>query len=366
MMFRESCARLLAGLTNRLPDEDIEEARMYYAAGEWPFVAQGLAYSLVHQQIPVTPAEMNSLGEILRFFEAPAPRFGYLTNRDEVLAALNVVEHGAPSRSDRATSEQRRAAAPDLASPTMPTDPIGSPAADFVLRTGLHLRVEDSLSLGERVEGIGALAEAFDRSPLPTALRALAHQESVRVDPFRACEVSPPRTGLRWRLLPLTPGLSPLEAVAEVELSDGWEDIGSALLLTVDIVSRLNRRYSVPDLCSLLEGTLSVLVDRDVLGALADLSGVEPAGIPQPRVLHLVTGRDVPELLRPDGLTPVPGTYPNRTMRFVADPALDLRSPAQLRRQVDNYMRLIGLEGDVSGMSRLLDSYRRSDPEAVD
>lgn len=91
-VFREGSGELLAHLAGRLPPEALEKARMYHFAGEWPSLVNGLAYQLVHHQIPVTAAEQEVLRDLLNTFERPHPRYRYITNRDDVLASLNVLE----------------------------------------------------------------------------------------------------------------------------------------------------------------------------------------------------------------------------------------------------------------------------------
>jgi hypothetical protein len=89
---RKRSGALLTALAGRLPAEALEKARMYHFAGEWASLVNGLAYQLVHHQIPMTPAEKDALRDIMNVFERPHPRYRYIVNRDEVVDSLNLID----------------------------------------------------------------------------------------------------------------------------------------------------------------------------------------------------------------------------------------------------------------------------------
>lgn len=84
---------LLESLADRLPEQRLTSLRRSSKAGEWTLLMDAMCASLVKRQIPITPAERNSLAEVLAVVAKPTlrPTYKYLQDVDETLAALNVV-----------------------------------------------------------------------------------------------------------------------------------------------------------------------------------------------------------------------------------------------------------------------------------
>jgi hypothetical protein len=92
----------------------------------------------------------------------------------------------------------------------------------------------------------------------------------------------------------------------------------------------LPSHWSVPPqkLGTVIDAMLTTLTGKDVTAPLADLAGTDILAIPQPRVMHIVTERPIPDVLDTTGLRAIPGAGESRAAHLLADPALDLVSAA--------------------------------------
>ncbi|MEV0034221.1 hypothetical protein [Nocardia sp. NPDC050793] len=81
---------LLERLADRLPPETLAQYRTYSDVGEWGELVDGLCASLVKRQISVTPAERDSLAELMAMF-SNRQDYVYLSNPERVLSQLAVV-----------------------------------------------------------------------------------------------------------------------------------------------------------------------------------------------------------------------------------------------------------------------------------
>ena len=66
--------------------------------------------------------------------------------------------------------------------------------------------------------------------------------------------------------------------------------------------------WSVPpqQLGGLIDAMLATLTGKEVTAALASLAGTDILAIPQPRIMHIVTGRPIPDVLDTTGLRAIP------------------------------------------------------------
>lgn len=87
---------------------------------------------------------------------------------------------------------------------------------------------------------------------------------------------------------------------------------------------------------------------------LAELAGIDPIAVPQPRVLHLVTARPVTDVLDTTGLQPIPDAGTSMGAHLLADPARDLADEDDRREQVAAWMTQIALDAGLRGMEQLL------------
>jgi hypothetical protein len=77
--------------------------------------------------------------------------------------------------------------------------------------------------------------------------------------------------------------------------------------------------------------------------------------VPQPRVLHLVTGRPVPDVLETTGLSPIPDAGVSHGTHMLADPALDLADVDERREQVEAWLVQQALDAGLLGMEQVLE-----------
>jgi len=116
-------------------------------------------------------------------------------------------------------------------------------------------------------------------------------------------------------------------------------------------------RWRVPplQLGELIGAILATLTGQDVVAPLADLSGIDPLAVPQPRVMHMVTGRPVTEVVDTTGLKLIPDAGDSRGAHLLADPALDLSDDHDRREQVRRWLIQIALDAGLTGMERILE-----------
>jgi hypothetical protein len=140
------------------------------------------------------------------------------------------------------------------------------------------------------------------------------------------------------------------------------------LEFTVTIVSRLTawmnagrssvppppsrRRLEIEEWAALFESVAATLTSPDLVGTVADLAAVDPITIRQPRVLHVVSGPPMAELLPP--LTPIRGGGESHGAHMLADPALDLSDPSERAEQVDRWLSKMGSDAGLLGMEDLV------------
>ena len=115
-----------------------------------------------------------------------------------------------------------------------------------------------------------------------------------------------------------------------------------ALSISVEIISRLTawrdaqpvqwhqpgalRRLELTEWADLLNAVIATLTEPRVVAAIADLADVDPILVPPPRLLHLVSSREIAGFL-PSQLQPIAGATGSRGAHVQADPALSLADP---------------------------------------
>ena len=153
-------------------------------------------------------------------------------------------------------------------------------------------------------------------------------------------------TTLVWRIEPGDQPV-PFEMTARIEVPGhyGRSHI-EELELTLTVVSRLTawlradqstapppptrRRLEVAEWAALLDSVAATLASPEVVGPVADLADVDPITILQPRVVHVVSGPPMPDLLPP--LSPIRDSGESHGTHMLADPVLDLSRPCGARR----------------------------------
>ncbi|HUZ56287.1 MAG TPA: ATP-binding protein [Streptosporangiaceae bacterium] len=268
-----------------------------------------------------------------------------------------------------------RSAGRRLSSPEMPANADGSPAADFVIRTGLLIPVDDVATwrpLSERA--VGQFADVLNGSPLqPALLRWCTKMGIGGFNPFHRSGFNRARHArLSWQAASAEPR-HPIEAIAVADLPGSYGAPASSLQVTLDVIISATAylaavsptreapafRLPVPDLYATIDALLAALTDRAVTAALAGLAGIDPVIVPVPANLDFITGPPVTDLLHPDGLAQIPDAGNSHGANLLANPTLDLADPGDRRSQLDDWLQQIALDAGLSGMENLLAAYHQ-------
>lgn len=265
-----------------------------------------------------------------------------------------------------------------MTAPQLPTNYNGSSPVDFVLRSGMNIPVADTAAwrpFSER--NVNALISALNASALANELRAWMTFANLSIfTPFSLNGFNRSRHArLSWRT-PAPAGameFPPVESIATVAMPGGYGDYESRLRFTIDVVISFKEHFgrstpdrewklSIQDLYRILGTLAATVADLTVAEQLGNIAGVDPLVVPPPRVLHLVTGPAITDLLNLDGLTLIPDAGRSHGAHLIADPSIDLRDPYERQTQIDNWLQQIALDAGILGMEELLEEYvSRSD-----
>jgi Schlafen, AlbA_2 len=268
--------------------------------------------------------------------------------------------------------------------PDMPrgADGTSDETVDFVLRSGLDFAVAREAKwrpLAERT--VTAFTDALNQSPLNSVLRSLSlgNARSGGLNPFHRQGLNRSRTvRLAWWGVPDgwpadTP--APVEASARLEVPGGYGQTAQNLQVEIDVVVRCSAvakvahqgsaagqqiqlprwRVTAQQLGRLIDAMLATLTGKDVAGPLADLAGIAVEAVPQPHILHMVTGQPVTEVLDTTGLHLIPDGGISMGAHLLADPALDLAANDDRRDQVRTWLAQIALDAGLLGMEQVLE-----------
>jgi hypothetical protein len=268
----------------------------------------------------------------------------------------------------------------DLNSPRIPDDKNNNRdiTVDFVILTGLRVPAA-SAALGRPISGraVDAIAAALDGLRLPSLLMELTGASHGGLDPFRREGFNRSYiANLVWRLR-LGGEINPFEMNLRIEVPGHYGlTHGGELVLTLQVVSRLTawqrsgmpvgypppagqyRRLEVTEWAELLESVTTALTFSGVVVPVADLAGIDPIVVRQPRVLHLVTGPPVGHLL-PSQLAEIRGAGQSHGASVLGDPALDLSAAPDRQEQIDRWLNQIGADAGMHGMERLILAMRQ-------
>jgi len=264
----------------------------------------------------------------------------------------------------------------DFNRPDIPRAKDGGPdpAVDLVVLSGLRVPPGPAAwgrPLSQRA--VGELAMSLDNSALGKMLFRLTRITQADIETFHP-EGQANRSSIAtlvWRLRSREP--YPFEMTARIEVPGhyGRSHVG-ALELTLVVVSRLiawcnegfkgippsiKRRLEITEWAALLDAMAATLTSPEVVGAVADLADVDPITVRQPRVLHLVSGPPMPDLLPPQ-LYPIRDGGVSHGAHMLADPALDLSDPAERSQQVDRWLNQMGADAGLLGMEQLVAQMR--------
>ncbi len=99
---------------------------------------------------------------------------------------------------------------------------------------------------------------------------------------------------------------------------------------------------------------LATLTGKEVTAALASLAGTGILAIPQPRIMHIVTERPIPDVLDTTGLRAIPDAGDSQGAHLLADPALDLADDQDRSDQVRRWLIQAALDAGLTGMEQVL------------
>jgi Putative DNA-binding domain len=268
----------------------------------------------------------------------------------------------------------------DFEAPQIPTGNDGqdNTQVDMVLKTGLRVPPGPACPgrpLSERA--IGELSAALDKSPLAAILFTLT--EFTKAGFHGTHRRGRPNTSgtatLVWQIAGPVP---PVEMTVRVEAPGqyGHSQI-QALSISVEITSRLTawrdtqpvqrhqpgtlRQLDPTEWAALLNAMMATLTDPRVVRAIADLADVDPILVPPPRILHLVSSREIAGFLPPQ-LRPIPGATGSRGAHLQADPALSLADPEDRAQQVIRWLCQIAADAGLTGMESLVTQLPAANP----
>jgi hypothetical protein len=262
----------------------------------------------------------------------------------------------------------------NLEAPRIPhvKDGTDDPAVDFALRSGLTVPAGPAgwgRPISERA--LAELAASLDRSVLADSLGRLTRFADLGVELFHpegGANRSHAAT-LVWRLEPREPVAFDMTVRVEVPGHYGHSHV-QALQLTLTMVSRLTarlnagrpgtlprRRLDTAEWAGLLDAVAATLTSPAVTGPVADLAGADPLTVRQPRVLHVVSGPPMPDLL-PAQLSPVRDGGVSHGAHMLADPALDLSEPSERTEQVERWLIQMAADAGLLGMEQLVSKMR--------
>jgi hypothetical protein len=251
----------------------------------------------------------------------------------------------------------------------------GDQAVDLVLRSGITIAVSQEAMWRPLQEStVDAYRDALTASPLASELSNLTIGQAgeASINQFRHKGFNRSRTvRLEWSGYPSgwRPGWQPaVEAIATLDVPGAYGRSGTHLRVEIDVVLRFSIasqmperrandwRINPPELRILVEAMLATLVDEAVLSTVAELAGVHPIAVPQPRVLHLVTRRPVAMVLNTERLRAIPDAGTSHGAHLLADPARDLSAADERRAQVSEWLVQIASDAGLRGMQQLLDA----------
>jgi Schlafen, AlbA_2 len=261
----------------------------------------------------------------------------------------------------------------DFDAPRIPSGKDGQddPQVDMVLKTGLRVRPGPACPgrpLSERA--IGELAAGLDKSPLADILFILTGLRDAGL--YNTHRRGRPNTSgtatLVWQIA--SGQIPPAEMTVRVEAPGQYgHSHVQTLDISVEITSRLTawrdiqpvqrhqpgtlRVLELAEWAGLLNAMMATLTEPRVIAAIADLADIDPILVPSPRILHLVSGREIARFLPPQ-LRPIAGAAGSHGASMQADPALTLADPHDRTQQVNRWLCQIAADAGLTGMESLV------------
>jgi Putative DNA-binding domain len=265
----------------------------------------------------------------------------------------------------------------NINAPQMPSRQVGGDdtSVDFVLRSGLTTAVAPDAAwrpLPERT--VDAYAAALDRSALANELSILVTPGHVGagISRFHRKGFNRARNvRLEWEGTPSgwpADRPAPVSACATLFVPGAYGDHHSRLKVEIDVTVRFSAAIPLNDLPiaawqveitklrKIIDATLATLTDKAVVEQLADLAGIDPIAVPQPRTVHLVTARAITEVLDTSELKSIQDAGSSHGAHLLANPARDLANPEERNAQTAEWLVQIALDAGLTGMQQILES----------
>jgi hypothetical protein len=262
----------------------------------------------------------------------------------------------------------------DFHAPQIPigNDGIQDPQIDMILKTGLRVTPGPACPgrpLSERA--ISELAAALDKSPLATILFDLTGLRDAGL--YGAHRRGRPNNSstatLAWSIASGQVPPAEMRVTVEAPGQYGHPEI-QTLAISIEITIRLTAWQSSPDSplrpppgaarwldtaewAALLNAMMVTFTDSRVVAVIADLADVDPILVPLPRVVHLVSIREIADFLPPQ-LRPIPDASGSRGAHLQTDPALSVADPEDSARQASRWLCQIAADAGLEGMETLV------------
>ncbi|WP_298207630.1 helix-turn-helix domain-containing protein [Ferrimicrobium sp.] len=248
----------------------------------------------------------------------------------------------------------------------------GTVEYDFVIRTGLVLPLGDAAKWRPFSEQqVTTLLNAL-QDPLLQMLPTAWYQQFLPdCKPFEREGFNRSRSVTAVsRFADRGSSVPAIEAVVEVKAPRVYGITSGTLQFTLDVIGRIREfqtsghidrdgeqpwQLQIAYLLTLLDGLIALMTKKDVASRLANLAGIDPVRVGQPRRFDFRTGVPVNELLVFNGLTTIADSGPSHgTDGLLADPSLDFADRADRRQRVERWLNQIALDAGMLGMEKAL------------
>lgn len=253
-----------------------------------------------------------------------------------------------------------------------------SPEIDICIRTGMTFPI-DATCAGRPLSesSVKALIEALNQSALNQLLVKWTSDLDISgINPFRKDGLNRSRTvRLTWQGVEYfgQEEFHAVECIVHIDSSALGTEPPRLLQLTLDVVIRATAqsakrnptrwtetdvvRISLPDLYETMDAMLKTLVDATVVEPIAALAGISPQLVPRPMSMHILTGRGIANQIKNHGLRLVAGSPTSYGAQLLGDASLDLNEEGDRKRQLDQWLTQVALDGSLDGMESLLVVY---------
>lgn len=256
--------------------------------------------------------------------------------------------------------------------PHLPQNSFGDPDADFVIRSGFWVPISETANWRPISEtSVLELVRILNDSPLHMMLRQWIRELRLSgFNPFHQRGLNRSRrVQLAWQSMMDVPGLHPVESVVQLQMPSEYGANLSSMSVTVDVIVRIRNvlltletpssvppwQLEVRQLYSTLDGLIAGLTDKEVIGGIADIAGIDSVLVPQPMNAFFRSGPAINELMGNTFLHPIEDAGVSHGADLVTDPTLDLRDVPERVLQVTSWMHQIGQDAGLRGMNTALD-----------